>query len=97
MKLEFSPQARDDLLAILHFIAADKPDAATRFVTEIEKRCELLTQFPNIGTSRDDLIPALQVFSCRSYGIYYRVVDEVIRIERVLSPGLDITSGRFWN
>lgn len=95
MKLEFSPQARDDLLAILHFIAADKPGAATRFVTEIEKRCELLTQFPNIGTSRDDLLPTLQVFAFRSYGIYYRVLDDVVRIERVLSPGLDITSDRF--
>lgn len=36
MRLEFSPQARLDLLAILRFIAADKPQAAVRFVEKLE-------------------------------------------------------------
>jgi plasmid stabilization system protein ParE len=95
MKLEFSPLARMDLLAILHFIAEDKPKAAIRFVSEIEYRCNLLSQFPNLGTSRDDLIIGLRVFAFRSYGNYYRQQEEVLRIERVLSPGLEISLEKF--
>jgi len=95
MKLEFSPLARLDLLGILQFIAEDKPKAAIRFVSEIDYRCNLLSQFPSLGTSRDDLIVGLRVFVFRRYGIYYRLLGDVLRIERVLSPGLDISSERF--
>jgi len=95
MRLEFSPQARLDLLAILRFIAADKPQAAARFAEKLELRCRLLTQFPSLGTRRDDLIPGLRVFVVRGYGIYFRNIADVVRIERVLSPGLDVTDERF--
>lgn len=95
MKLEFSPLSLTDLRAILEFIARDKPQAAIKFVNQIEKRCELLSTFPGIGTAREDLVPGLRLFTFRGYGIYYRVVDQVIRIERVLHPSLDVRDSLF--
>jgi toxin ParE1/3/4 len=95
MKLDFSQQARLDLLSILHHIAADKPQAATRFVEELEKRCGLLAAFPGLGTPRDDLLPSLRLFVFRGYGIYFHVIEDGVSIERVFGPGFDDTPSDF--
>ena len=95
MKLEFSPLSLADLRTILEFISYDKPQAAMNFVAQIEKRCQLLSTFPEIGTARFDLLPGLRLFTFRGYGIYYRTLSESIRIERVLHPALEIRSDMF--
>ena len=95
MRLEFSPKSLADLQSILEFIARDKPRAAVHFVDQLEQRCRLLTEFPHLGTSREDLVAALRVFSYRGYGIYYRSLADCVRIERVLHPGLDVREDLF--
>jgi toxin ParE1/3/4 len=52
------PQAETDLDDIWWYIAQDNPDAADRFLDKIEERCQTLAQFPNIGLSRDELLPS---------------------------------------
>lgn len=93
--LVFSEKARDDLLNILRYIARDKPLAAARFVDKLEHQCEFLARFPESGTKRDDLAAALRLFTFRGYGIYFRNLDDRVRIERVLPPGLDILQQSF--
>ncbi len=39
---------------------------------------------------REDLAPALRLFTHRGYGIYYRNLDAEVMIERVLHPSLDV-------
>lgn len=97
MKCEFSPQARSDLIDILRFIASEKPQAAVRFVENLEKQCEILTLFPMLGTDQSHLSEGLRVLTYRSYCIYFRVaaVNESIRIERVLAPGLNVRTELF--
>jgi toxin ParE1/3/4 len=93
--LVFSEKSLNDLHGILVYIARDKPDAAIRFVERLERQCESLAHFPEIGTQRDDLALQLRVFSYRGYGIYFRNLAEAVRIERVLHASLNVSFERF--
>ena len=94
-KLVVSPKAYDDLLQILRYIAKDRPTAGVALVDQLQEQCEFLARFPDSGTKLDDVVPNLRVFSYRGYGIYFRNLDDLIRVERVLAPGLEIRSSLF--
>ena len=94
-KLVFSAKAETDLLSILRYIGHDKPQAASRFIDQLEQQCEFLARFPESGMKRDDLAPAIRLFTFRGYGIYFRNLGDRVRIERVLPPGLDILQQSF--
>lgn len=61
-ELVYSASALADLEAVLLYIACDSPQAARQWVAEIEKRCELLCDFPELGVERDDLAPGIRIF-----------------------------------
>lgn len=94
-RLLYSDFATDDLKAILDFIARDKPIVARSFVDAIIETCHLIAANPEIGMRRDDLAPALRLFTHRGYGIYYRNLDTEVTIERVLHPSLDVRRQSF--
>jgi toxin ParE1/3/4 len=94
-RLFYSEFATDDLKGILDYIARDKPEAARTFVDAIIERCHLLAANPELGMRREDLAPALRLFSHRGYGIYYRNLDAEVMIERVLHPSLDVRRQSF--
>lgn len=88
-RLFYSELARDDLMGILDYIARDKPNAPRTFVDALIERCHLIAENPEIGMRREDLAPALRLFTHRGYGIYYRNLEDDVMIERVLHPSLD--------
>jgi toxin ParE1/3/4 len=90
--LVFSEKSLDDLKSILVYIAQDKPNAAMRFVEQLEHQCNALAAFPGVGTGRGDLAEHLRLFSFRGCGIY--TFDQV-RIERVLQASMDVKSQHF--
>lgn len=49
MNVEFTPDARADLLSIRDWIAADDPRAADRVLSRIRQTAMLLGQFPMMG------------------------------------------------
>ena len=51
--------AETDLIESALFIAEDNPAAAQRFLDEVEKAFARLAEFPEIGTPRTALDPAL--------------------------------------
>jgi hypothetical protein len=53
----------------------------------VNERCTTLAQFPYIGTSRDELIPALRSLPVGNYLIFYRPIPDGIEVVRVL-PGM---------
>ena len=89
-RLLYSEFATDDLKGILDYIARDKPIAARSFIDAIIETCHLIAENPEMGMRREDLAPALRMFTHRGYGIYYRNLDTELLIERVLQPSLDI-------
>ncbi|MFA4902237.1 MAG: type II toxin-antitoxin system RelE/ParE family toxin [Desulfobaccales bacterium] len=84
------PQAETDLDDIWWYIAQDNADAADRFLDKIEDRCQTLAQFPNMGMSRDELLPSLRSLPIGKYLIFYVPIDDGIQVVRVLPAMMDI-------
>lgn len=90
MRLEFSPAADADLVAIASFIARDNVPRAVAFVDELEAACAKLIDFPNSGVARSEIRAGLRSKPHGSYVIFYSVLSAVIRIERILHGARDI-------
>ena len=85
-KIIWSEQARDDLQAIVLFIASDNPTAAASFGFLLMAKVDLLAQFPMLGRvvpeENDETIREL---IARPYRIIYKVLadDRVVAIARI--------------
>lgn len=82
--VSFSPKARQDLLDIGDYIARHSPANARRFVTRLIAQCEKIGHNPLGYVSREDLAPGLRMAALDRYVIFFRVLEGVVRIERVL-------------
>ena len=89
-RLFFSPASRRDLLQILDYIAQDNPQAATRFVDQIEQKCHSLAESPDMGFPRNELLPQLRVWPVGNYLVFYRPADDGIEVVRVVHGARDI-------
>jgi plasmid stabilization system protein ParE len=82
----WAEQARDDLQAIVLFIAQDNPTVAESFGYRLMSKVDVLAQFPQLGRvvpeENDEMIRELIL---RPYRIIYKVLaeKEVIAIARV--------------
>lgn len=93
-KVVFSPEARDDLIALyVHIVGATGPAAALGYVERIEDRCRGLAAFPQQGTLRDDLRPGLRILGFeRRTAIAFHHDDARVTIDRIFYGGQDIGS-----
>jgi toxin ParE1/3/4 len=76
----FSPKSRQDLLDIGDYIAKD----SRAFVAKLIEQCRKIGRAPLGYVGREDLAPGLRMAALDRYVIFFRVVDGVVRIERVL-------------
>ena len=87
-RYQFTPQALNDLLEILSFIAEDNPRAADRVEEAVLRACEFLADSPYAGRARNDLtdLPlrfwVLQPYS--NYLIVYDPEEKPLQIVRIL-------------
>ena len=82
--VSFSPKSRQDLLEIGDHIAKDSPANARRFVGKLIDQCKRIGRAPLGYVSRDDLAPGMRMAALDRYVIFFRVLDGVVRVERVL-------------
>lgn len=75
-KLVFLPSAEFDFAAAYDLIAADSPNAAMKFIDDIRKRCETLTDFPRIGRPLDDMV--YRIAFDRRVVVLYSFDDETV-------------------
>lgn len=80
----FSPKSRQDLLDIGDYIAKDSRANARRFVAELIEQCRRIGNAPMGYVGREDLAPGLRLAAVERYVIFFRVIDNTVRIERVL-------------
>ncbi|MBW4504949.1 MAG: type II toxin-antitoxin system RelE/ParE family toxin [Scytonematopsis contorta HA4267-MV1] len=92
MQYVISKEAIQDLNDILDYFLSRNIDAGERFTQEFNKRCQYLTQFPNIGRSYSSLDPTLRGIPVEGYIIFYHVLDDSIVIVRVISGYRDLKS-----
>jgi plasmid stabilization system protein ParE len=86
-----TPEARDNLLDIIDFIAADSPAAADRVLTDFEQAFESLGTNPGMGHYRDDLLSRQHRFhSVYSYLIVYRWQATPIQIVAIVHGARDL-------
>jgi toxin ParE1/3/4 len=78
-----SSQSERDLVAIWRYIATDSPDAASRLLQRIERRVELLPEFPFIGESQPQYGVNTRRIVEGNYLIFYDVLPDAIHLLRV--------------
>jgi toxin ParE1/3/4 len=93
--LHFSEQAEQDLREIWLYVAGDSPRAADRLLRRLLAISEALTEFPQLGLARDDLMDGLRGLRADNYILFYRAREQGLHIERVLHTRLDITGFYF--
>ena len=87
----FSPEARDDLMALYRFIADNAGEAvAMGYVERIEVYCREFADFPQRGVRRDDLLPGLRVVGFeRRVSLAFHIEPGRVTFDRILYGGHD--------
>jgi toxin ParE1/3/4 len=87
----WSPEADEDLVQLWLYLAEEASEgAADRRLREIERACATLSQWPQSGRARDELLPGLRSVPVSPQVIFYRVSAAAIEIVRVLHGHRDI-------
>jgi len=86
----FSPKSRQDLLDIGDYIAKDSRANARSFVGKLIEQCQRIGKAPLAYTGREDLAPGLRMAPMGRYVIFFRVLGDVVRVERVLHGSRDL-------
>ena len=84
------PEAESDLDEIWLYIAQDNPANADRFLDRLQERCLALADFPQMGTSRNDLKTGLRCHPWERYLIFYFPIEDGVDIVRVLHGARDL-------
>ncbi len=87
---ELSPQAREDLIEIWEYIAQFSEEAADKLIESIYQKAALLALSPYMGAARPELAPDLRSFVVDKYVLFYRPIDNGIKVVRVLHGARDI-------
>ena len=89
--ISFAPEAEEDISGIAEYIAQDKPEAANRWIQNLQDTCQLLATQPEMGEKRSDLgITDCRSFSVGSYVIFFRRVTNGIEVARVFHGSRDV-------
>jgi toxin ParE1/3/4 len=91
----FTPQAWQDALEIVAYIAADNTSAAARFVPALEETCTQLLALPSLGSirtfQRTDLtgVRMMPVTGFAHYLLFYVPAGKSIKVLRILHAARD--------
>jgi toxin ParE1/3/4 len=91
---QFAPLAERDLEDIQDILADQYPDRDIRFMAKLEKTIEQLQIFPEMGRPFESL-DGYRVVMIWDFEIFYRILENVVTIERVLHGARDIEAALF--
>ena len=92
---QFSPEAWDDMRAVVAYIAADNLDAAERFVPALEETYAQLEALPGMGSvrhfGRKDLqgVRIIPVTDFEHYLLFYTALRTHVKVLRILHAARD--------
>lgn len=89
-----TPAALSDLDDIYDYIANDNPSSASKVIRKIEVVAGQLARSPGLGRACDELSTGLRMMPASPYPyvIFYRPIDDGIRIIRVVHGARDFPS-----
>jgi plasmid stabilization system protein ParE len=90
MRVELSRFVEPDLEANADYIAQDNPERAVSFLQEIRTKLALVGQRPLAYQLRPEIGEDARIAVVGRYVLLFRIVGEVVRIERVVFGGRDL-------
>jgi plasmid stabilization system protein ParE len=90
MRVELSSFVEGDLDAIADYIAQDNPTRAVSFIQEMRAQIRRVGQNPLLHRLRPELGEDARMAIVGRYVILFRVMEEVVRIERIVYGGRDL-------
>lgn len=90
MQIEFSHHIEGDLDVIADFIAQDNPGRAVTFIQDIRRKFGEIQRNPLIYQLRPEIGEEARMVTVGNYAILFRVMVEVVRIERVAYGGRNL-------
>lgn len=90
MRIVFSSFIEADLVAIADFIARDNPIRAVTFIQEMRERIRAIGANPFLYRLRPELGESARMATMGNYVILFQILDDWIRIERVVYGGRDL-------
>jgi toxin ParE1/3/4 len=88
-----TPTSLRDISDSVLYIARENPDAARKLETAIDQTLNLLADFPDLGTKRNEFGPLLRSFPVRkfkNYIAFYRPIPGGIELLRMLHGARDL-------
>jgi toxin ParE1/3/4 len=93
-KYRFAPLAERDLEGIQDVLADQYPERDVRFMAKLDKTIEQLRIFPEMGRPFERL-DGYRIVLIWDFVMFYRILDDVVTIERVLHGARDIEAEFF--
>jgi len=90
IRIELSRYIESDLDNIADYIAQDNPHRAVTFIHDIRTKFFDIRRNPLIYQLRSDIGEDARMATVGNYAILFRVMGEVVRIERVAYGGRDL-------
>ena len=89
--LIFTPSAKEDLQQIWNYLEElAGRDIAIKFLKEIKDKCEVISNFPELGRTRHEFIFNLRSFPFKKYIIFYVPTNDGIDVLRIIHSSRDI-------
>ncbi len=82
-------RAQSDIDGIADWIARRSPNAAEKWLDELEVRIEIIGATPGIGTDRSDLRPRIRSYAFDNYLIFFKPTKAGVDILRVIHGARD--------
>lgn len=90
IQLKLSRFIEGDLDDIANFIAQDNPRRAVTFIKQIRAKFSEIQRIPLSFQLRPDIGDEARMANFGNYAILFRVMADVVRIERVVYGGRDL-------
>ena len=95
-RVEYAETARQDLIRIGEHLRKNAGDAtAARFIRRLIAKADSLEFMPERYREREELQPGLRAVLVGKYLLFYRIIDRIVSIIRVLHGARDISSEMF--
>jgi toxin ParE1/3/4 len=91
-RVTLSPRAQGDLDAIWDYTAAAwDDDQAEQYVRQLWQHIQMIAENPSIGLARPDIRAGYYGYPSGTHVLFYRVLDGVVDIVRILHQRMDGT------
>ncbi len=90
-RVRFTRRAREDLLGIWLYIEPRNPHAADQVYDRIEKSCQQLRDYPQLGPARPEIGEGARVLIIERWIALYRLVEDGVQIVRIIDGARDLT------